>query len=151
MLQKRNNTFVESDIFLDGFVVCDKEESLAYQLEELKKEKIQLAKASRELLLSGSQVHEIEVDGVSCKFSLSNKDLPNLIARQSCLATNTATSPWNDIDGNRVDLNKSAFQSLIRHINTNDSSVWTLCTNKVDEIKAAESLEQLNAIDTNLI
>lgn len=151
--------------FFTSWPRLNEEESLAYELEELKKEKIQAAKASRELLLSGSQVHEIEVDGVSCKFTLSNKDLPNLIARQSCLTTNTATSPWNNIDGDRIELNKSDFQSLIRHINTNDSSVWTLYTNKVDEINSISeeneyfneqgekisALEYLQNINVNLI
>lgn len=155
----------EIGAFFQGWPRLNEEESFAYELEQLKKEKIQAAKASRELLLSGSQVLEIGVDGVSCKFSLSNKDLPNLIARQSCLTTNTAASPWNDIDGNRIDLNKSVFQSLIRHINTNDSSVWTLYTNKVDEInsiseeneyfdeegKEISALEYLQKIKTDLI
>ena len=82
-------------------------------LQEAKAEKISKVKAERNRLVSGAQTYTITVDGISCSFALSNADLPNLIARQSCLNSVSETVAWNDIDNNRIELNKAAFLSLI--------------------------------------
>jgi len=124
----------------------------AYKLQQAKAEKISQLKLARDKALSGSQAYSITIDGVSCSFSLSNSDLPVLSVRQSCLTSSSDTSGWNSIEGNRIGLNKDAFQKLIHHINANDISVWDLYTIALDNIKREDiTLEELNNININSI
>tara|TARA_R110000868_G_scaffold32402_2_gene117861 strand:+ start:304 stop:891 length:588 start_codon:yes stop_codon:yes gene_type:complete len=105
-------------------------------LEQGKQTKIAQLKTERNRLLLGAQTYTITVSDISCSFSLSNADLPNLIARQSSLGSPSETFGWNDINNNRIELNKATFLSLIRHININDIGVWDLYTAKLNEINA---------------
>jgi hypothetical protein len=116
-------------------------------LAQARKTKIAQLKLERNRLLLGAQTYTATVSDVSCEFALSNADLPNLIARQSSLASASDTAEWNDVNNNRIELNKTAFSSLIRHINANDIDVWTLYTAKLAEIQACTTLEELNAIE----
>ncbi len=118
-------------------------------LQREKINKIAQLKLKRDRLVFGAQTYSIAINKVSCKFALSNADLPNLIARQSCLGSTLETSGWNDIEGNRIELNKAAFLSLIRHINANDVDTWSLYTEKSAKIKACTTLEELEFINTD--
>lgn len=105
-------------------------------LSQAKQAKISQLKKEKSRLLLGSQTYTITVGDISCSFALSNADLPNLIARQSSLNSFSETSGWNDINNNRIELNKAAFVGLIRHINVNDVGVWDLYSAKLNEINA---------------
>jgi len=119
-------------------------------LAQTRKTKIAQLKLERNRLLLGAQTYTITVDGVFCTFALSNADLPNLIARQSCLGSASETSGWNDIRNNRIELNNAAFLGLIKHINANDVDVWNLYTEKLSELNNPNlTLEELNAININ--
>jgi hypothetical protein len=105
-------------------------------LSQTKQAKISQLKKEKSRLLLGFQIYTITVSDISCSFALSNADLPNLIARQFSLNSFSETSGWNDINNNRIELNKAAFVGLIRHINVNDVGVWDLYSAKLNEINA---------------
>lgn len=115
-------------------------------------QKEELLKQSRSKLLSSSKL-SITLNGVSTEFDLHASDLPILQGRVDRLANNTDTLGWNDSQGNRVQLNKEAFRSLIRHIQVNDISTWDLYSEKLEELKSLKEsgdLEGVKNFNTNL-
>lgn len=115
-------------------------------------EKHRLLKQSRSKLLSSSKL-PITLNGVSTEFDLHSSDLPILQGRVDRLANNTDTLGWNDNQGNRVQLNKEAFRSLIRHIQVNDISTWDIYSEKLEELKNLKNsgdLEGIKNFNTNL-
>lgn len=121
-------------------------------IEELFHQKCDDLKQSRSTNLSFSKLF-ITLNGVSTEFDLHASDLPILQGRVDILANNTDTLSWNDNQGNRVQLNKEAFRSLIRHIQVNDISTWDLYSKKLEELKSLKELGDLEGIknfNTNL-
>lgn len=127
-------------------------EEFQHNIEELFFVKCDNLKQSRSELLSSSKF-SIVLNDVSTEFDLHASDLPILQGRVDILANNTDTLSWNDNQGNRVQLNKEAFRSLIRHIQVNDISTWDLYSKKLEELKSLKELGDLEGIknfNTNL-
>lgn len=123
-------------------------EILAYELQKAKESKKQALKANRDNALNNS-IYSININGEGCNFYLRNSDLSAIKARIDGLSNDTSTSSWGCTSGRRVELNKTAFQSLYRHINVNDETVYNLYAEKVEEINNATNLEDLNNININ--
>lgn len=117
-------------------------------LDEAKLVKASTLRNNRDIALNES-IFTIQVNGVDCNFRLRTSDLASIQARISSLSDNSSTKSWSSIDRNRIQLNKTAFQSLFRDINTNDETVFDLYAEKLEEINQASSIEELNNININ--
>jgi len=123
-------------------------EPLEEALKKAKANKIIELKKARNTLLE-SKKFTIDVEGVSCQFWLRNSDLSALQSRFASLLDNEATRSWGAVDGSRVELNKPAYLSLIRHITDNDETVFGEYVRMKEEIESAPDLEALEEIDIN--
>lgn len=119
-------------------------------LAEAKEVKKQILKVNRDKALSSS-LYSIKIDNNDCSFYLKNSDLAVIQARINSLTNDTSTKSWSNTEGKRVLMNKAAFLSLLRHISSNDETVWDLYAEKVQEIEDAQTLEELENININLI
>ena len=117
-------------------------------LDVKKQNKIAEVKKVRNTLLENKKF-TINVEGVSCQFWLRNSDLSALQSRFASLLDNEATRSWGAVDGSRVELNKPAYLSLIRHITDNDETVFGEYVRMKEEIESAPDLEALEEIDIN--
>lgn len=118
-------------------------------LDQAKLNKLQEIKQIRNLKTEGGKLYNIKVDGVDCSFFQKNSDLANLNAKLKLLTNNTATINWTNSAGQRVGLNKTAFEGLMRHISADDTALYDWYYAKKDEIEDATSLEALEQIDIN--
>jgi hypothetical protein len=98
---------------------------------------------------SSSEVYQI--DGVARIFKLKISDIAILNSRiirlQNAIAGTTAQ--WTDIDNNRLDLTLEQFRTLANHLDVRDQNLFTLYTEKLAEINACTTLEELKAININ--
>lgn len=113
-----------------------------------KQNKILELKKERDILLE-SKKFTIDVEGVSCQFWLRNSDLSALQSRFASLPDNSSTRSWGAVDGSRVELNKPAYLSLIRHITDNDETIFGEYVRMKEEMESAPDLEALEEIDIN--
>lgn len=102
-------------------------------LAEAKEAKKQILKINRDKALSSS-LYSIKIDNNDCSLYLKNSDLAVIQARINSLTNDTSTKSWSNTEGKRVLMNKAAFLSLLRHISSNDETVWDLYAEKVQEI-----------------
>lgn len=145
----RNINGKRVEFTLNEYESYDKNRDLA-KLEEitmLSKSKSRQLKARRKELLANASM---TIQGST--FTLNQSQLAMLQGRIDKLENNTDTLGWNDDSGNRIQLNRTAFESLLRHIQTHDISVWDLYSEKLDELNAivkSKNLAALEAFDTN--
>ena len=132
------------------------EEELLNQLNLQKQIKINQLKANRTSEMEvetpkPSSLQVYEIDGVARTFKLKIPDIAILNSRiirlQNAIAGTTAQ--WTDIDNNRLDLNLDQFKTLANHLDVRDQNLFTLYTDKLAEINACTTLEELNAININ--
>lgn len=129
--------------------IANGEQYQAYDpLPEAKESKRQALKTNKDNALNNS-IYSINVDGEGCDFYLRTSDLAAIQARINNLPNNTETMSWGCTDGRRVELNKIAFESLQSRINQNDETVHNLYADKLQEIKDAQTLEELENININ--
>lgn len=121
-------------ISFEGWIRLNEEQSLIYELQKTKECKKQALKANRDNALNNS-IYSISVNGEGCDFYLRTSDLAAIQGRINNLPNNTETMSWGCTDGRRVQLNKTAFESLYRHIGINDETVYNLYAEKLDEIE----------------
>lgn len=123
-------------------------EFLIQELEKAKQNKLNQLKINRDLALSNKTM-EINIDGNGCAFYLKSSDMATIQNRIDGLFNNTDTYSWGDTNGKRVELNKSAFQSLLRHIRVNDITVFDLFGEIKKEIENCNDFQILNNININ--
>jgi len=130
---------------------------LNLQIEEAKQEKLRELKSKRDDLLN-NKTFSITVDGVSCDFWLRESDLPAINGRINSLSKldDAATITWGTVKGQRIALNKKAYDSLSRHIIVNDAQVRDLHAAKEKELEVlvkeeSTTLEDIKNFNTNLI
>jgi uncharacterized protein YjcR len=130
------------------------EEELLNQLNLQKQVKINQLKTNRisEMEVETPKLSSLEVyeiDGVSRTFKLKISDIAILNSRiirlQDAIAGTTAQ--WTDIDNNRLDLNLDQFKTLANHLDVRDQNLFTLYIEKLAEINACTTLEELNNIN----
>jgi len=96
-----------------------------------------------------SSLQVYEIDGVARTFKLKISDIAILNSRiirlQNAIAGTTAQ--WTDIDNNRLDLTLEQFKTLANHLDVRDQNLFTLYTEKLAEINACTTLEELNNIN----
>jgi len=123
-------------------------------LEQAKTTKIAQLKANRisEMEVKTpkpSSLQVYEIDGVFRTFKLKISDIAILNSRiirlQNAIAGTTAQ--WTDIDNNRLDLNLDQFKTLANHLDVRDQNLFTLYIEKLAEINACTTLEELNNIN----
>jgi hypothetical protein len=130
------------------------EEDLLNQLNSQKQVKINQLKANRisEMEVKTpkpSSLQVYEIDGVFRTFKLKISDIAILNSRiirlQNAIAGTTAQ--WTDIDNNRLDLTLEEFKTLANHLDVRDQNLFTLYTEKLVEINACTTLEELDNIN----
>jgi hypothetical protein len=140
--------------FFDSWQKLTQEEIDAYELAEAKTTKIAQLKANRisEMEVETpkpSSLQAYQIDGVSRTFKLKISDIAILNSRiirlQNAIASTTAQ--WTDIDNNRLDLTLDQFRTLANHLDVRDQNLFTLYTEKLAEINACTTLEELNLIN----
>jgi hypothetical protein len=155
----QTNQIVKSKVFgsfFDSWIELTQEEIDAYELAEAKAIKITQLKANRisEMEVETpkpSSLEVYEIDGVSRTFKIKISDIAILNSRiirlQNAIAGTTAQ--WTDIDNNRLDLTLDQFRTLANHLDVRDQNLFTLYTEKLVEINACTTLEELNSININ--
>ena len=132
------------------------EEDLLNQLKSQQNQKIAQLKANRinEMEVETpkpSSLQIYEIDGVARTFKLKISDIAILNSRiirlQNAVAGTTAQ--WTDIDNNRLDLTLDQFKTLANHLDVRDQNLFSIYTDKLTEINACTTLEELNAININ--
>ncbi len=119
----------------DGGII-EKECSDEELLKKLKTKKILKLKENKSAALD-KQIYTVNIaDKGDCSFYLKTSDLAVIQARISSLSNDTATKSWGCVGGRRIELNKAAFQSLLKHINANDETVYNLYAEKLEEIES---------------
>lgn len=104
-------------------------------LRSLKNKKIECLKSNRDNALN-NLIYSINIEGFgSCDFYLKTSDLAVIQARINSLSSDVATKTWGCSDGRRVELNKAAFQALLKHISVNDETVYNVYAEKLEEIE----------------
>ena len=137
-------------LFVDGIF---KESNLSDPeiLENAKNQKIAQLKANRINEMESKtpkqdSLQVYEIDGVARTFKIKISDIAVLNSRiirlQNAVAGTTAQ--WTDIDGNRLDLTLDQFKSLASHLDVRDQILFGIYTEKLAEINACTTLEQLN-------
>ena len=130
------------------------EEKLLSQLNSQKQAKIAQLKANRisEMEVKTpkpSSLQIYKIDGVFRTFKIKISDIAILNSRiirlQNAIAGTTAQ--WTDIDNNRLDLTLDQFKTLANHLDVRDQDLFSIYTDKLAEINACTTLEELNNIN----
>jgi hypothetical protein len=126
------------------------EEDLVNILDNAKTSKLLELKANKEASLNGFVL--ISTNGFD--FNVYKSQLEVLAARIYYLETNNLTSSnWTDNDNFRRELTLSQFRDLYararNHYTVLDDNTYSLYTDLKNEIKACESVEELNNININ--
>lgn len=132
------------------------EEKLLSQLNSQKQAKIAQLKANRisEMEVKTpkpSSLQIYKIDGVFRTFKIKISDIAILNSRiirlQNAIAGTTAQ--WTDIENNRLDLTLDEFKTLANHLDVRDQNLFSIYTDKLAEINACTTLEELNNININ--
>lgn len=120
------------------------------ELEEAKNYKLSKLKANKEASLNSFVL--ISINGIN--FNVYKSQLEVLAARIYYLETNNfISSNWTDNDNFRRELTLDQFRDLYsrarNHYTVLDDNTYTLYTDLRNEIKACESVEELNNININ--
>jgi len=126
------------------------EEDLVNILDNAKTSKLLELKANKEASLNSFVL--ISTNGFD--FNIYKNQLEVLAARIYYLETNNLTSSnWTDNDNFRRELTLDQFRDLYararNHYTVLDDNTYTLYTDLKNEIKACESVEELNNININ--
>ena len=125
-------------------------------LEQGKQTKINQLKANRVAEMEvetpkPSSLQTYEIDGVFRTFKIKISDIAILNSRiirlQNAVAGTTAR--WTDIDNNRLDLTLDQFKTLANHLDVRDQDLFSIYTDKLAEINACTTLEELDNININ--
>jgi hypothetical protein len=126
------------------------------KLPNAKKDKITQLKANRisEMEIETpkpSSLQTYEIDGIARTFKIKISDIATLNSRiirlQNAVAGTTAQ--WTDVENNRLDLTLDQFKTLANHLDVRDQNLFSIYTDKLAEINACTTLEELNAININ--
>jgi hypothetical protein len=98
-----------------------------------------------------SSLQTYKIDGVARTFKIKISDIAILNSRiirlQNAVAGTTAQ--WTDVDNNRLDLTLDQFKTLANHLDVRDQNLFSIYTDKLAEINACTTLEELDAININ--
>ncbi len=139
------------DHLVDLETLNDEVEINKIEINKLKDEKELELKANRDKLLNDSKFFVISAENEDYSFALNNRDLPQIAARISRMPNDSMTLGWNTSNNKRVQLNRVAFKRLQNHIDDNDENVWTLFSEKLEELVDLTTIEQIQNFNTNLI
>jgi uncharacterized protein YjcR len=140
--------------FFDSWQELTQSEIDVYELEQAKLTKIAQLKANRisEMEIETPKLNSLQVyiiDGIARTFKIKISDIAILNSRIIRLQNTVAgtTAQWTDIDNNRLNLTLEQFKTLANHLDVRDQNLFTLYTEKLSEINACTTIEELNLIN----